>query len=458
MNKCNAVRKSSWVKGLGLISTGALMLIAACGGGDVDIAGLGTPTPTYTNTATPTLTNTPTPTATYTLTPTATYTPTPTSTATPTATFTPTPTATYTPTPTATFTPTPTATFTPTPTATFTPTPTATYTPTPTATYTPTPTAIPPLSVLAGSLDTSGSTDGTGSAARFGSPRGLVASGNILYVAEEGNNTIRTVNVTTGETTTLAGLAGNVGSDDGTGSAARFFQPFGLAIGGDTLYVSDISDHTIRTVNVTTGETTTLAGSHGGSADGTGSAARFYSPRGLAISGNTLYVADGGNQTIRKVNVMTGQTTTLAGLAGNFGSADGAGSAARFSPQVGLAISGDNLYVADFMNHTIRTVNVTTSETTTLAGSAGNPGSFDGAGGAARLSSPSGLAIKGNDLYVADAGNHLIRKIDVTTGAVTTVLRLVDTGYNSDPKDLAIANDTLYITTGHGVVQIVPLP
>src|SRR5262249_13845045 len=161
-------------------------------------------------------------------------------------------------------------------------------------------------------------------------------SGNV-YVAEYGNQTIRTI-TPAGVGTTLAGLAGSSGSADGTGSAARVNCPPGVAAhASGHVYLADYYNNTIRQITPT-GVVTTLAGLAGssGSADGTGSAARFYWPSGVATdaSGN-VYVADRNNSTIRQVTP-AGVVTTLAGLALNPGSADGAGSAARFNHPWGV--------------------------------------------------------------------------------------------------------------------------
>src|ERR1035437_4625262 len=149
--------------------------------------------------------------------------------------------------------------------------------------------------------------------------------------------------------TTLAGLATSLGSDDGTGSDARFNQPYGVAVdSARNVYVADSGNNTIRKVTLG-GVVTTLAGLAGssGSADGTGSAARFNWPKGVAVdSAGNVCVADTWNSTIRKVTA-AGVVTTLAGLALSYGSADGAGSAARFNCTSGVALdSAGNLYVA----------------------------------------------------------------------------------------------------------------
>ncbi|MGA2866577.1 MAG: immunoglobulin domain-containing protein [Verrucomicrobiota bacterium] len=165
-----------------------------------------------------------------------------------------------------------------------------------------------------------------------------------VYVADSGNHTIRKV-TPGGVVTTLAGLA------------ARFNWPCGVAVdSAGNVYVADNLNNTIRKVTPG-GEVTTLAGLAGssGGADGPGSAARFGGPCGLAVdSAGNVYVADSGNDTIRKVTA-GGEVTTLAGLAGSSGSADSTASAARFALPEGLAVdSAGNVYVADTGNNTIR--------------------------------------------------------------------------------------------------------
>ena len=263
------------------------------------------------------------------------------------------------------------------------------------------------VTTLAGLANNPGSADGTGSAARFSGPSGVAVdcAGNV-YVADFWNQTIRKVTPAC-VVTTLAGLAGIQGSADGTGSAARFWDPSGVAVdGAGNVYVAAFWNQTIRKVTPA-GVVTTLAGlaDISGSADGTGSAARFSGPSGVAVdSAGNVYVADKWNQTIRKVTP-AGVVTTLAGMAGSWGSADGTGSAARFWDPSGVAVdSAGNVYVADNLNDLIRKV-TPAGEVTTLAGQA------SGSGSAARFSAPSGVAVDGaGNVYVADLGNSTIRK------------------------------------------------
>jgi sugar lactone lactonase YvrE len=268
-------------------------------------------------------------------------------------------------------------------------------------------TAAGVVTTLAGS-STSGSADGTGANAQFDFPQAIAWDGSgSLYVADTSNHLIRKVVISTGVVTTLAGST--QGSTDGTGIAAQFHTPCGIAVdsNGD-VYVGDTGNHRIRKIT-SVGVVTTLAGSTQGATDGVGTAAEFYMPRGLCVSGSDLYVADSSNQRIRKIDVLTGTVTTLAGS--TQGATDGVGTAATFSGPTGLVVdqSGD-LYVADSNNHLIRKVVVSTGVVTTLAGS--TQGATDGAGTAAKFSTPYCIATDGTGhLYVADSGNHRIRKI-----------------------------------------------
>ncbi len=291
------------------------------------------------------------------------------------------------------------------------------------------------VTTLAGSPGQPGSADGTGSAASFNGPRGVTVdvAGNV-FVADSGNSTLRKV-TSTGVVTTLAGSVGQSGSANGTGGAAQFFYPYGVAVdGAGNVYVADLDNECIRKVT-SAGAVTTLAGiairqasmsggaviSVTGSADGTGGAAQFFSPSSVAVDGaGNVYVADSGNCTIRKVT-SSGVVTTLAGSAGQSGNADGSGGGARFNSPGGVGVdSNGNVYVADSGNCTLRKVTAA-GTVTTLAGSAGRPGSADAAGSAARFNFPYGVALdSASNVYVADTFNNTIRKIS-SIGMVTTL-------------------------------------
>ena len=275
---------------------------------------------------------------------------------------------------------------------------------------------------LAGSPGQAGSTDATGSAARFNSPSGVsVDTAGNVFVADYGNQTIRKV-TSAGVVTTFAGFAGSAGTADATGSAARFYIPAGVSVDrAGNVFVADFGNHTIRKVT-SAGVVTTLAGLAGsfGITDGTGSAARFYYPWSVSVDtfGN-VFVADRDNHTIRKVT-SAGVVTTLAGLARSAGSTDGTGSAARFNTPYGVSVdTAGNVFVADTYNHTIRKV-TSAGVVTTLAGTAGSVGSTDGTGSAARFNTPFGVSVDtAGNVFVADTNNFTIRKV-TSAGVVTT--------------------------------------
>jgi hypothetical protein len=268
------------------------------------------------------------------------------------------------------------------------------------------------VTTLAGVAGSQGPADGIGSAAQFAFPASVAVDGEgIVYVADPGNDTIRKI-TSAGVVTTLAGTAGQSGSVDGTGSAALFHGPYGIAVdGAGNVYVAD-SNGAIRKIT-SAGVVTTLAGTAGqsGSADGTGSGALFYEPYGVAVAGaGIVYVADSGNNTIRKIT-SAGVVTTLAGMAGQAGSADGTGSAAQFNFPWNVVVDGaGNVYVADTGNYTIRKI-TSGGVVTTLAGTAGQAGSADGTGSAAQFGYPGAIAVDGSgNVYVADSDNETIRK------------------------------------------------
>ncbi len=286
------------------------------------------------------------------------------------------------------------------------------------------------VSTLAGLAGNSGSADGTGSAARFNLPFGVaVDSAGNVYVADTENDTIRKI-TPSGVVSTLAGLAGSSGSVDGAGSAARFFNPEGVAVdGAGNVYVADTENDTIRKITPA-GVVSTLAGLAGspGSVNATGSSARFSFPASVAVdTSGRVYVADANNFTVRKITP-AGVVSTLAGWAGHPGSADGRGQTARFTFPQGVAVDGaGNVYVADTNNDTIRKINPG-GAVSTLAGSPGMNGSADGTGSAARFFAPRGVAVDtAGKIYVADNGNDTIRSI-TTTGSVTTLAGLASSG------------------------------
>ncbi len=287
------------------------------------------------------------------------------------------------------------------------------------------------ISALAGQAGTAGSADGLGSAARFNQPSGLaLLPSGTLIIADTANATLRSLSASD-MVTTLAGSAGARGNTNGTGATASFSNPLGVAVDqAGNIFVADSMNATIRKITAG-GAVTTFAGSPGanGSADGTGSAARFNLPTGLTVdaSGN-LFVADTNNNTIRKITP-AGAVTTFAGLAGVSGSTDGTGANALFNRPSGLAIDGaGNLYLADTGNSTIRRITAV-GVVTTLAGLPTIAGLEDGPGTAGALfNQPQALCLDATgNLYVADTGNAALRKIDPSGRVTTLMLSLAST-------------------------------
>ncbi len=269
-----------------------------------------------------------------------------------------------------------------------------------------------------------GTNDGTNTTARFAAAQAVVVDGSgTIYAADAGNDTIRKI-TPAGGVTTFAGVAGVAGWADSSNGPPLFRHPTGLALDAATnLYVADSGNHAIRMITPA-GVVTTIAGTPGipGYADLPGLLARFVNPTGLAVDPATnIYVADFGNSLVRKISP-PGLVSTVAGLADLAGFSDGT-NARFYAPSAIVVDAATNLYVADTGNHTIRMIS-TNGNVTTIAGLALNPGSADGPSNTARLFFPRSLAIdSASNIYVADTGNHTIRKIS-PAWTVTTVAGL----------------------------------
>ncbi len=277
------------------------------------------------------------------------------------------------------------------------------------------------VTTLAGKPGVEGSADGTGAAARFSYPEGIaVTPGGVLYIADSGNQTIRKI-TPAGVVTTLAGTPGVQGSADGTGAAARFRYPGDIALDvAFNLYVTDVNNHTIRRVTPA-GVVSTWAGTAGasGGVNGTGAAARFNSPQGIAVdAGGTLYVTEKFGRRVRTISFAR-VVSTLAG-SGASGSIDGTGTAARFVMPYGIAVdSTGTVFVTD--NQTIRTI-TPAGQVTTVAGKPGVYGSADGTGTAARFFIPYAVDVDSSgDLFVADINNHTVRRVSTSPQYLTLV-------------------------------------
>ena len=276
-----------------------------------------------------------------------------------------------------------------------------------------------------------GSANGAGTAASFYHPSALAidASGNI-YVADSGNNLLRKI-TPAGVVSTLAG-GGLDTFSDGQGTNANFFGITGLGIdAGGNLFAAETIDQLIRKITPG-GLVSSYAGKNGtaGFRNDVLSVATFSQPSGVVVDGDgNIYIADYNNNAIRKITP-DGMVSTLAG--GAFGSADGTGTQAKFAGPISVgADAPGNIYVADQGNNIIRKI-TPAGVVTTIAGREGTFGAADGIGIAATLNFPTGIFvdIQSGDVYFTDAGSHLVRKI-VTTGY--TIDKPLPPGLTFDP-------------------------
>lgn len=320
-------------------------------------------------------------------------------------------------------------------------------------------------SLFAGTSGVPGSADGGPGTGTFSTPDGLAfGADGYLYVADSGNHKIRRVDAS-GVISTVAGNGTN-GHVDGAALSASFSWPADVAFTtSGALIIAEDANATLRRLEA--GNVTTWVGVPGptfGAVDATGDAARFRRPYAIAFdAAGNLIVADGANHIIRKVT-SAGVTTTIAGSAGVPGTQNGdALTTARFFWPAGLALDpSGNIYVSDQNNHTIRKIDPF-GNVTTFAGMAGASGSTDANGTSARFHYPFGLAYHGGSLYVADWGNHKIRRIaangDVTTFAGSGVQGAGDgaalTAQFKNPVGIAVdATGTFYVIGNNAVRMI----
>lgn len=303
------------------------------------------------------------------------------------------------------------------------------------------------VTTVAGTAGLSGAADGVGAAARFAGPAGIaVDPTGAVYVADAGtysafNNTIRKISVD-GAVSTIAGKVGVNTPVDGVGIAASFANPQGIAVDSfGNVFVADMQASAIRQVTPV-GAVTTIAGSlpATGATDGAGSVARFTNPQNVAVDGSgTVYVADAGNNLIRKITP-AGVTMTLAGIAGVAGTSDGTPVSATFDSPSGIALGpGGTVYVADSGSHLIRRISPN-GTVVTIAGAdwPGPVSGFDSIPG----SVPVAIAVDGSgNAYVADEGLGMIRKVspDGTASVLTSSI--------GGPTGIAVdATGNLYVS------------
>jgi streptogramin lyase len=333
-------------------------------------------------------------------------------------------------------------------------------------TVTPVPSQFIPIATLAGMAGTSGSVDGLSTNALFGNPHGIAIDNHTnIFIADRNNHVIRKMysSGAAWSVTTIAGSAGNYGTNDGSGTNARFNGPYGVSVDNSgNVFVADTGNHAIRklTPSGTNWMVSTIAGLAGSSGSANGSNAGFKFPMGISMdnSGN-IYVADEGNHDIRKLTPI-GTNWTVSTIAGstNSGFNDGTNSSAQFGQPFGITVNNNGtVFVADQYYNTIRQLTPSGANwvVTTIAGLGGSSGSADGTGSGVRFYNPTGIAAGADgNLYVADYGNNTVRRMTLsgTNWIVATVAGLPGSSGSIDgvgssvrfngPFGIAVDNNT----------------
>jgi sugar lactone lactonase YvrE len=275
-----------------------------------------------------------------------------------------------------------------------------------------------------------GFTDGPLETARLHHPQGLVLDGDVVYVADTGNHSIRRVDLRAGRVTTIAGT-GSKADRPGSGGPALetpLRSPWDLTVVDGTLYVAMAGNHQLWAHRLGSDETRRCAGSgHEGLRDDPLPRAWLAQPSGLDVyHGGALLFTDSETSSVRVATRPEGGDGMVTTLVGEdlfeFGDVDGGPDVARLQHPLGVAWheASATIYVADTYNNKVKRLDPRMGVVTTWLGD-GEPGYRDGAGSAARFFEPSGLSVTDDALWIADTNNHAIRRADLTTGDVTTV-------------------------------------
>src|SRR5690349_3657200 len=267
-----------------------------------------------------------------------------------------------------------------------------------------------------------GAADGAFDKASFFRPQGLALSGDSLYVADTENHLIRRVNLKSRTVETIAGTGQQTQEYFQTGAARQLAlsPPSDLQLVGQTPYIAIAGPHQIWKLDLDKNTVSTFAGSgREARLDGSLQEAGFAQPSGMAVIGQTLYVSDAESNIIRAIDLANGQVKTLAG--GDlfeFGDVDGTGDDVRLQHPLGLLANGDKLLIADTYNHKIKELDPKRQHVRSLFGT-GKPGQADGA--SPSFYEPAGLAMANGKLYIADTNNHAIRVVDLKTERTSTL-------------------------------------
>ena len=306
--------------------------------------------------------------------------------------------------------------------------------------------------LFAGSPGQQGLIDGVGNAARLGGYGTLTVDERYVYYGDASNCVVRRIEVASARVETIAGdaAAGTCGYlDHTTGNMALFHGIEAIATDGTTLWVADGANHRIRSVDLTPPfSVTTLAGSGNAAyTDGVGTAAEFEDIRGLTFYSGLIYLLDGTAATLRQLDPLTAEVSTLAGVPHQTGQVDGYAAAARFiSPRYMASDNSGILFIADTNGNQIRYYNTFTTWVGTFAGD-GTQGYYDATGLLAQIHRPRGMVTDGTSLYWVEFNMYTIRQAIIATAAVTTMVGTVGTaGYLEGTGTAAQINNPFSIT------------
>ena len=293
--------------------------------------------------------------------------------------------------------------------------------------------------------------DGDFKTAQFFNPQGVAIDGDVLYVADTNNHAIRRVDLSAKTVTTIAGTGQQAAyrASGGVGTKADLSSPWDVLKMGDTLYIAMAGPHQIWRMNLDSKKVDVYAGS-GAEArtDGSLKEAAFAQPSGLATDDKNLFVADAESSTIRAINFASGQVKTLAGGdLFDFGDKDGRGDMARLQHPLGLDYHDGALYLTDTYNSKIKRLNPQTGDVATVFGGAG------------QLDEPGGLAFDGDTLYVADTNNSALKTVNLTTKSASPIqlVGLSAPQLGALPEQAAVESDTKVLAPG-ATVKLVFTP
>jgi trimeric autotransporter adhesin len=329
------------------------------------------------------------------------------------------------------------------------------------------------ISTVAGNGTQGFSNNVLATSAQFNTPLGVAVDGaGNLYIANIYDSIVQVVLKSTGIVSTVAGGGGAPGQDNGysgdggPGTSAQLYYPSSVAVdGAGNIFIADSSNNVIRKLAAVSGIITTVAGNGTAGYSGDGgpaTSATLNNPYGVAVDGaGNLYIADKNNNVVRKVSTSTGLISTIAGNGtGGFSGDGGPATSAQLGTVYSVALdSVGNLFIADYSNDRIRKVEVSTGIISTVAGN-GTFG-YNGDGGAAtsaELNSVEGVAVDGaGNIYIADLFNNRVRMVSAGTGLISTIAGNGTKGYSGDggPATSAeLSNPSGVFVDGDGNIYI----